>query len=537
MEIVFGIIGLLVGGAAAYFIAAARLGPVSTARKEEAEREAEGILADARRRADEIVAQAQEQLKRAEARAQQLTREAKEDASRRRKEADREIQRRGQEMDKREQQFNAEMDRREQAFVKSEEKLAEQLDKIDKRRQELENRAANLDKREKGIGDVEAKLQAELEKVASLDGDTARQMVLERVEETSRYEAAQLRKGIEDQARSEANEVARKLIVKSVFRCAVDHYSDSLISTVELKSDELKGRIIGREGRNIRAIEAATGVDVIIDDTPNMVVLSSFDGVRREIARQSLERLIQDGRIHPGKIEEIVDASREAVEDEIWRAGQEATFRTGVTGLHPELIKLLGKLKFRTSYGQNVLAHSIEVAVLSGIIASELGLNPKLAKRGGLLHDMGKGADPEMEGSHPEVGGVLGRKYGEHPVVVNCIEAHHGDIEQTIEAAIVQVADAISAVRPGARGEALQSYLQRLTQLEKLAQEFAGVEKAFAISAGRELRVLVKPDEMDDVLTYDLCRRITKRIEDDMEYPGTIKVTVIRETREVGVAK
>lgn len=537
MQYLFLLIGLLVGGVAAYMFAASKLGAVNTTRREEAEREAEGILADARQRAAEIVAQAEQQLKRAEQRAQQITRDAKEDASRKRKEADREVAARNKELERREQQFAQEMERREQAFLKSEEKLSEQLEKVDRRRQELENRAGNLDKREAGIGDVEAKLQAELEKVASLDGDTARQMVLERVEETARYEAAQLRKSIEDQARSEANEVARKLIVKSVFRCAVDHYSDSLISTVELKSDELKGRIIGREGRNIRAIEAATGVDVIIDDTPNVVVLSSFDGVRREVARQSLERLIQDGRIHPGKIEEIVDASREAVEDEIWRAGQEATFRTGVTGLHPELIKLMGRLKFRTSYGQNVLAHSIEVSVLSGIIASELGLNPKLAKRGGLLHDMGKAADPEMEGSHPEVGGILGRKYGEHPVVVNCIEAHHGDIEQTIEAAIVQVADAISAVRPGARGEALQSYLQRLTQLEKLAQDFAGVERAFAISAGRELRVLVKPDEMDDVLTYDLCRRITKRIEDEMEYPGTIKVTVIRETREIGVAK
>jgi ribonuclease Y len=306
---------------------------------------------------------------------------------------------------------------------------------------------------------------------------------------------------------------------------------------VEIKSDEMKGRIIGREGRNIRAIEAATGVDVIIDDTPNVVVLSSFDGVRREIARQSLERLLQDGRIHPAKIEEIVEASREAVEDDIWRAGQEATFRTGVTGLHPEVIKQLGRLKYRTSYGQNVLAHSIEVAVLSGIIAAELGLNPKNAKRGGLLHDIGKAADAEQEGSHPEVGGRLVRKFGENPIVVNCVEAHHGDIEQVIEAAIVQVADAISAVRPGARGEALQTYMQRLQELEKLATQFAGVKQAYAISAGRELRVLVNPDEMDDVLTYDLCRRITKRIEDEMEYPGTIKVTVIRETRETGVAK
>lgn len=531
MELLIPVVAAIVAVAAGTFIGLRVIAPkLARGIVAEAHAQAETIVNVARNEADEIVARANE-------RAERIARDSKQENQRRRKESDREASKRLSDIQRREEQFSEDLKRREEAFLKTEEKLTEQLDKVDKRRVELERRGANMDKREAGLTDSEAQLQSELERVASLDADTARQLVLDRIEETSRYEAAQLRKRIEDEARSEATETARKLIVKSIFRCAVDHYSDSLITTVELKNDEMKGRIIGREGRNIRAIEAATGVDVIIDDTPNVVVLSSFDGVRREVARQSMERLLQDGRIHPGKIEEIVEASQQAVDEEIWRAGQEATFRTGITGLNPELIKYLGKLKFRTSYGQNVLAHSIEVSILSGIIAAELGLNPKLAKRGGLLHDMGKAADPEMEGSHPETGGKLGRKYGEHPTVVNCIEAHHGDIEQTIEAAIVQVADAISAVRPGARGEALQSYLSRLTELEKLAKSFAGVEKCYAISAGRELRVMVKPDEMDDVLTYDLCRRITKKIEEDLEYPGTIKVTVIRETRETSMAK
>ncbi|MCC7479721.1 ribonuclease Y [bacterium] len=519
------VIGLLVA-AVGYFVAHNAGRSKADKLLADAEAKAQGMLTLAQSQVDDKLGQADKKVAQAEGRAQQIVSEAKSEASQRRKDADREIQKRQQDLE-----------RREAGFLKTEEKLADQLDKVEKRRTELDRRSQNLDKREQSMEKIEEEARIELERVAALDQESARAEVLRLVEDEARYEAASLRKRIEDEARSEATEIARKLIVKAVFRCAVDHYADSLITTVELKGEEMKGRIIGREGRNIRAIEAATGVDVIIDDTPNVVVLSSFDGVRREIARQSLERLIQDGRIHPAKIEEIVEASREAVEEEIWRAGQEAAFRLGITGLHPEIVKLVGRLKFRTSYGQNVLAHSIEVAILSGIIASELGLNPKNARRGGLLHDMGKAADAEMEGSHPEVGGRIARKFGENAIVVNCIEGHHGDVEQTIEAAIVQVADAISAVRPGARGEALQSYLSRLHELEKLATGFAGVERAYAISAGRELRVLVKPDEMDDVLTYDLCRQITKRIEDSMEYPGTIKVTVIRETRETGVAK
>lgn len=513
MEWVFAAVVAVIAGAAAYAIGLYVLAPRAAARKlEQAKTEAEDIVRQARREAED--------------KARELVKEAKDEIAELKREADKDVRRR-----------KGELERREQNFYKTEEKLAEQLDKVDKRRTELDRRQSNMDKREQKLEQLESERQAELERIAALDQEGARKEVLAKVEEASRYDAAQLRRRIEDDTRAEANEVARQIIVKAIFRCAVDHYSDSLITSVELKSDEMKGRIIGREGRNIRAIEAATGVDVIIDDTPNVVVLSSFDGVRREIARQSLERLIQDGRIHPAKIEEIVESCRESVSEEIWRAGQEATFRTGITGLHTELIKLLGRLKYRTSYGQNVLAHSIEVAILSGIIAAELGINPKFAKRGGLLHDIGKAADAEMEGTHAEVGGRMVKKFGEHPTIINCVEAHHGDVEMTLEAAIVQVADAISAVRPGARGEALQSYLQRLHQLEDLGNSFAGVEKCYAISAGRELRVLVKPEQMDDVLTYDLCRQITKRIEDELEYPGTIKVTVIRETREIATAK
>ncbi|MBN2082559.1 ribonuclease Y [bacterium] len=487
--------------------------PRATAKTvKESEEKAAQMIKDARRESDD--------------RAQRIIREAKDEASTYKKETEREVRKRQKEFDK-----------REQIFFRSEEKLHEQLEKVDRRRAELDRRSSNIDKRESKVDEREAEIEKELQRVAELDMETASKEVLAVAEEESRYEAAQLRQRIEDETKNEATEIARQIIVKAIFRCAVDHYSDSLITSVEIKNDEMKGRIIGREGRNIRAIEAATGVDVIIDDTPNVVVLSSFDGVRREVARQALERLIQDGRIHPAKIEEIVETCRESVDEEIWRAGQEATFRTGITGLHQELIRMLGKLKYRTSYGQNVLAHSIEVAILAGIIAAELGLNPKNAKRGGLLHDIGKAADPEIEGSHAEIGGRFCKKFGENSIVVNCAEGHHGDVEQTIESAIVQVADAISAVRPGARGEALQSYLQRLHELEDLGNSFAGVSKCYAISAGRELRVLVKPEQMDDVLTYDLCRQIKQRIEDELEYPGTIKVTVIRETREVATAK
>ncbi|MEZ5339765.1 MAG: ribonuclease Y [bacterium] len=516
------VVGALVGAAIGYFLSARAMAQ----RGELSEKKAEALLKDTQDRADKRAA---DLLAEARKDAEQITKKANDRASesvQRAKEGEQELRRRVKEFEK-----------REELHIKAEQTLTEQLDKVDKRRTELDRRSANLDKREKTIESHEDQMRIETERIANMDQEQARREVLARIEDSARYESAKIRKELEDEARNEANEIARKLILKAVFRCAVDHYSDSLITTVEIKNDEMKGRIIGREGRNIRAIEAATGVDVIIDDTPNVIMLSSFDGVRREVARQAVERLIQDGRIHPAKIEEVVSDAQKAVDEEIWRAGQEATFKVGVTGVNPEMIKGLGKLKYRTSYGQNVLAHSIEVAIMSGVIAAELGIPVKNAKRGGLFHDIGKGAGPEMEGSHTEVGGIMGRKYGENSVVINCIEGHHGDVEMTIEACVVQVADAISAVRPGARGEALTSYIQRLRQLEDMAMSFAGVEKVFAISAGRELRVMVKPEMMDDILTYDLSRQIAKRIEEEMEYPGTVKVTVIRETRETATAR
>ncbi len=522
LAVIVTIVGGLIGAAVGFILGNRAM----ASRQADAEAKAERILKETQDRADkraaDLVAEARKD-------ADQITRKATDRANEsmaRAKDGEKELRRRMQEFDK-----------RESTHVQAERTLTEQLDKVDKRRTELDRRNANLDKREKALESTEEEVRLELERVANLDQELARKEVLARIEDSARYESARIRKELEDEARNEANEIARKLILKAVFRCAVDHYSDSLITTVEIKNDEMKGRIIGREGRNIRAIEAATGVDVIIDDTPNVIMLSSFDGVRREVARQAVERLIQDGRIHPAKIEEVVSDAQKAVDEEIWRAGQEATFKVGVTGVNPEMIKGLGKLKYRTSYGQNVLAHSIEVAIMSGVIAAELGIPIKNAKRGGLFHDIGKGAGPEMEGSHTEVGGIMGRKYGENATVINCIEGHHGDVEMTIEACVVQVADAISAVRPGARGEALTSYIQRLRQLEDMALSFAGVEKVYAISAGRELRVMVKPDMMDDILTYDLSRQIAKRIEEEMEYPGTVKVTVIRETREIATAR
>jgi len=430
-----------------------------------------------------------------------------------------------------------ELDRREKNFYRMEEKLSRRLDNLDRKVAEVEKARNQVAQKEKELEAKEAQIHTELERVAEMTPEQAREILFKRVEEEMSYELDKRRHEMELQAEREAVQQARNLVLKALHRCSVDHYSDAVITTVELKKDDLKGRIIGREGRNIRAIEQLTGVDVIIDDTPNVVVLSSFDPIRRETARLALEQLIQDGRIHPAKVEEVVAKAAEEMEEVVWEAGQEATFRTGITGLHPELIKLLGKLKFRTSFGQNILKHSIEVTNLASVIAAELGLDPKNCKRGALLHDIGKAVDAEVEGTHPQIGMELAKKYGENPVICNAIGAHHGDMEQTVEAAIVQVADAISASRPGARGEAISSYLQRLEKLEDIGRSFAGVEKCYAIQAGRELRVMVKPEAVDDVVAYSLCRKIAHRIEEELEYPGMIKVTLIREVRETEFAK
>jgi len=430
-----------------------------------------------------------------------------------------------------------ELERREKSFYRMEDKLAQRLEALENRQSELDKTRSKLAKDEQRIGAKIAEIEKELSRVSEMSRDEARELLLKRVEEEVTHELEKRRHELEVQAQQEAMSNARQVLVNAMGRCNVDHYSDAVITTVELKKDDMKGRIIGREGRNIRALEQLTGVDIIIDDTPNVVVLSGFDPIRREVARMSMERLITDGRIHPAKIEEVVAKVSEEMQEMIWEAGQEATFKTSITGLHPELIKLLGKLRFRTSFGQNILQHSVEVAHLAGVLAAELGLNPKNAKRGGLLHDIGKAVDAEFEGTHQHIGMEMARKYGEGEVVVNAIGSHHGDIEQTLEGAIVQVADALSASRPGARGEAVESYLQRLEKLEAIGKSFPGVDKCYAIQAGRELRVLVKPEAVDDVVAYSLCRKITRRIEQELEYPGMIKVTLIRESRETEYAK
>ncbi|MBR2783904.1 MAG: ribonuclease Y [Firmicutes bacterium] len=383
----------------------------------------------------------------------------------------------------------------------------------------------------------EQKLQ-ELENISGLTINEAKQMLLNSIEEDVKHEAAIMVRDIENNAREEGEKRAREIVAAAIQRVAADHVAETTVSVVALPNEEMKGRIIGREGRNIRTLETLTGVDLIIDDTPEAVILSGFDPVRREIARVALEKLILDGRIQPGRIEEMVEKSRREVEQRIWEEGEQATFDTNVHGLHAELIKLLGRLKFRTSYGQNVLKHSIEVAHLAGVMAAELGADITLAKRGGLLHDIGKAIDHEVEGPHTQIGADIARKYKESPDVIHCILAHHGDVEiASLEAALVQAADTISAARPGARRETLEYYIKRLQKLEEIAESFNGVEKCYAIQAGREIRIIVQPDRVDDIMASRVARDIAKRIEDELEYPGQIKVVVIRETRAVDYAK
>lgn len=416
---------------------------------------------------------------------------------------------------------------------------------LDKKSEAIENKEEVLNKKQQDINEKAAsidelydKQREELEKLSNLSSDEARELLLEETKKEIRHDLAVMIKDMENKAKEEADKKAKEIISTAIQRCAADHVAESTVHVVSLPNDEMKGRIIGREGRNIRALETLTGVDLIIDDTPEAVILSGFDPIRRQVARIALEKLIIDGRIHPARIEEMVEKAKQEVENDIKEEGEQATFETGVHGLHQELVKLLGRLKYRTSYGQNVLKHSMEVAYLAGLMASELGMDPTLAKRSGLLHDIGKAVDHEIEGPHALIGSEMAKKYHESSVVVNAIAAHHGDVEyESIEAILVQAADAISAARPGARRETLEAYIKRLEKLEEIANSYEGVEKSYAIQAGREVRIMVKPEDIDDYGCIEMSKNIVKRIESELEYPGQIKVNIIREVRAVEYAK
>ncbi|MBM4128990.1 MAG: ribonuclease Y [Nitrospira sp.] len=449
------------------------------------------------------------------------------------------------EVEKELRERRSELNHLDRRLRQKEEALERKFEQIEKREQEVSRREKEYNVRERDIQDKEnlynrlIKDQTQLlEKISGLSEAEAREEFLKRVEEEAKLDAARLSKKIEDEAREHSEKKAKEIIGLSIQRYSNDYVVDATVTSVNLPNDEMKGRIIGREGRNIRALEAATGVDLIVDDTPEVVTLSAFDPVRREIARVSLERLITDGRIHPARIEEIVDKVRKEIEAHIREEGESAIFDLGLSGIHPEIIRLLGRLKYRTSYGQNVLRHSKEVAYLAGVMAGELGVDVKLAKRAGILHDIGKAVDHEVEGSHQEIGANLAKKYGENYKVINAILVHHGEGDpSTVEAALVAAADALSAARPGARKESIESYLKRLEKLEQLALSYKGVEKCYAIQAGREIRIIVKPEDVSDEMSSIISKELAKKIESEMVYPGQIKVTVIRESRYVDYAR
>ncbi|MCI6637811.1 MAG: ribonuclease Y [Lachnospiraceae bacterium] len=442
------------------------------------------------------------------------------------------------EREKENRERRAELQKYEKRVLAKEESVEKKADNLERREGNLSAKEAKLLEKEKRVDELQNQRVQELERISGMTSEEAKEFLLKSVEDEVKIDAAKLYKDYVDKAKEEADKKAQEYVVTAIEKCAVDHVSESTIAVVELPSDEMKGRIIGREGRNIRALEQATGVDLIIDDTPEAVVLSSFDPIRREVARIALEKLIVDGRIHPARIEETVEKAKKEVDNRIREEGEAALLEVGVHGIHPELVKLLGRMTFRTSYGQNALKHSIEVAQLSGLLAGEIGLDIRMAKRAGLLHDIGKSIDHEVEGSHVQIGADLCRKYKEPAIVVNAVESHHGDVEpQSLIACIVQAADAISAARPGARRETLEAYTNRLKDLEDITNSFKGVEKSFAIQAGREVRVMVVPEQVSDSDMVLLARDISKKIEDSMQYPGQIKVNVIRESRVTDYAK
>ena len=488
------------------------------------QRESRLKLNSADARARHIVDEA---LREAEAKKKEAILEAKEEVHKLRTDFERELKER-----------RAEIQRLERRVVQKEEQLDRKVEALERKEEALNRKERELDRKNQQAQELVNKQMAELERISQLTMEEARELFLKQVEQEARADAAKLIREIDAEARENAEKRARELVGMAVQRVAADHSSELTVTVVSLPNDEMKGRIIGREGRNIRTLETLTGIDLIIDDTPEAVVLSGFDPVRREVAKIALQKLIQDGRIHPARIEEMVEKAQKEVEARIREEGDAACFELGIHNLHPELVKLLGRLKFRTSYGQNVLKHSVEVAHLAGVMAAELGVNVEVAKRAGLLHDIGKAVDHELEGSHVAIGVSLLRRYKEHPDVIHAMECHHGDVEpRSVEAHLVTAADAISAARPGARRETLEAYIKRLEKLEALADSSDGVEKSYAIQAGREIRVMVKPDRIDDYAAMKLTKEIARKIEDELEYPGQIRVVVVRETRAVEYAR
>ena len=489
-------------------------------RKKVAEREIGSAEAEATRLINEAIRSGENRKK-------EMLLEAKDEIHKSRTEHDKEVKER-----------RAELSKQERRLQQKEETLDKKTDAFERKEEDLARRSAEVTQAKAEVEEIKKQHLTTLEQLSGLTQDQAKQYLLESVEEEVRHETAVKIKEIEQQMKDESDEKAREILSIAIQRCAADHAAEATVSVVPLPNDEMKGRIIGREGRNIRTLETITGVDLIIDDTPEAITVSSFDPVRREVARLALEKLIADGRIHPTRIEDMVEKARREVDRTIREEGERACYETGVHGLNPELIKILGRQKYRTSYGQNVLNHSIEVSHIAGLMASELGVDATLAKRAGLLHDLGKSIDHEVEGSHVQLGADLVRKYKENPVIVNAVEAHHGDVEpKTVIAVLVQAADAVSAARPGARRENVENYIRRLQKLEELTGSYPGVEKAFAIQAGREVRIMVKPEEVTEDNMIILARDVAKKIEAELEYPGQIKVNVIRETKAVEYAK